>query len=1206
MDKIWTPAQRSAIEERNKTLLVSAAAGSGKTAVLTERIIRTITDTEHPVEITELLIVTFTRAAAGEMRKRIAKALNAALSEHPGSTHLTRQLMLLGSAHISTIDSFYLELVKANFEAAGFSPAFRMADDSELYTLRRELMNAAIDRMYTEEPGFGRLTDVFADVRSETALTEQLIEIRDRLIKHPEGLDLLLSSAKTQESLGDAPFISPEGKLFYGELRRYAKAGQLLCGNVLSLLPDEPNAAKLSPRYEPLYGELYERCAALDEALSREDANAVAVSLSAPFLYAPLKGGVSKRTPELVRAVKLAAAFRERFLEMAEKCGAFTQKEIAEGSREAAQLLRLLHRVLTEYEAAYTAAKKEREVAEFADVSRAAYHLLVAPDGSPTPLAVSISDSYAAIYIDEYQDVDAMQDATFRAISKPRNRFMVGDIKQSIYRFRGADPTVFAGYKKSFSDLSSADEEDAATVFMSDCFRCDENVIRFSNAVSGPLFTQCKDSIGYTTEDDLNFKKEKPSPDYLSPKCRLMLLNAKKERKKADEEDEESSAIEPGEAHMIVSEIKRLLREERKADGTRITAGDIAILSRSASFAKNITDLLSEAGIACNDTSKTLFFENPDVLCMYSLLSAIDNPLRDIYLASVLRSPFFGFTLSDLVAIRNDADRSLSLYEAVEVMAAAASGSLSVRCMTFLKKLNAYREKATVLPVDKLLRYLYRDTAVMAFAAGNKKDRGSYQRNANLLQLYEYARSFESTGFKGLYQFVRYVEDVMSSGAELPSPDGPRDAVSLLTIHHSKGLEYPVCFISGTGKRFNQRDLIPPLLCDNELGCGIRLPNAGVFSRSNTFARMAISLAIKQKNLEEEMRVLYVAMTRARERLYVTAAANFETLDERVALMSAEETDFFARGGSSYLEWILTALEQTDHTPFLDVIRLEKEDLSTTLASPAEERLSEVEPTRATALQQVLEERFDFVYPHAHLTKLPAKLSVSRLSPEVLDVYDQADAATPVDLEAPDVERLLHTFEKAPSFGKQQRRLNAAERGTATHEFLQFCRFDLAAQSGVEAELARLIEARFLPPEAKDAVRLDELERFFQSELFGEITAAKEVHRELRFNIFLPAAHFTANTDFRQKLGEEKILVQGVIDLFFINQQGELVLCDYKTDRLTPTELRSPEAAAKTLFDRHGTQLSYYKEALLQICGKYPDKTLIYSLPLGRALSEPQ
>ncbi|MBE6595998.1 MAG: hypothetical protein E7644_09420, partial [Ruminococcaceae bacterium] len=961
-----------------------------------------------------------------------------------------------------------------------------------------------------------------------------------------------------------------------------------------------------TPRYEPLYRELYERCVALDEALTRQDADAVATALSTPYTHAPAKGGLPKRTPEFAEIAKLASAFRKELLEFSEKCGGFTAAEITEGSLEAASLLRLLYRVLSEYESTYTAAKREREVAEFADVSRAAYRLLVEPDGSATPLARSIGESYAAIYIDEYQDVDAMQDATFRAIAKPRGRFMVGDIKQSIYRFRGADPTVFAGYKKTFPQLAEATpDDDSATIFMSDCFRCDENVVRFSNAVSGALFTRCRDSIGYTSEDDLNFQKPKPFEGYLSPKSRLMILHSKKKSNDPEEDEEENADVEVGEAHMIVAEIERLLREERKADGTPITPGDIAVLSRSASFAKNITDLLSAAGIPCNDTSKSLFFENPDVLCMYSLLSAIDNPLRDIYLASVLRSPFFGFTLSDLVSIRNGADRALSLYEAVEAMAAAENDPLSARCAAFLQRLAHYREKATVLPVDKLLRYLYRDTAVLAFATGDQGEQ-SGRRNANLLQLYEYARSFESTGFKGLYQFVRYVEDVMSSGAELPSPDGPANAVSLLTIHHSKGLEYPVCFVAGAGKRFNQRDLTPPLLCDNDLGCGIRLPNASVFSRANTFSRMAISLAIKQKNLEEEMRVLYVAMTRARERLYVTAVTNTETLDARISLMTSPHTDFFKDSGNTYLDWILAALDGIDHTPFLEITRIEKQDL---IATEEKEQVKApappVDTDRVACLRRTLEERFDFTYPFAHLTKLPAKLSVSRLSPEVLDVYDQQDAATPADLDAPDVERLLHTFEKAPLFDRREQQLSAAERGTATHEFLQFCDLENAARNGVQAELARLIDAHFLPPEASGAVRPEELERFFESDLYREIAAARETHREQRFNIFLPAADFTDKEELRLLLGDEKILVQGVIDLFFINDKGELVLCDYKTDRLTDAELRDANAAAKTLFARHGTQLSYYKEALLQLCGRYPDKTLIYSLPLGQALSEP-
>ena len=1205
MGRNWTTAQLSAMNERDRTLLICAAAGSGKTAVLTERIIRMLTDEEHPADISRMLVVTFTRAAAGELRHRIGKALSAAIALSPRKEHLSRQLMLLGGAAISTIDSFYYDLVRTHFQEAGFPASVRLADESELLGLRRDLMNETVDAMYAENTDFSVISDILCDLRSEEGLTDTLLDIYDKLLRYPQALEMLSLSAARMEAGGENPLDTPWGVVWADEVRAHAQTGQRLFARALDLTELEPNAEKLTRRYSAYFSERLERYRTLLSLLEEKRYEEARVALCADFAIKKPGGKCPERTPELISAMELCDLFLKNQKEKhVPVLSVFHTQEITRSAAESARVLRLLHAALTRFDTAYRAAKTQREIAEFSDVSRAAYHLLVGKDGKPTALAAEIRSKYDAIFIDEYQDVDSMQDATFRAVATDDNRFMVGDIKQSIYRFRGAQPNVFADYRRRFPALESAKAGEPATVFMSNCFRCDKNVIDFSNTVSGDLFGSAAESIGYSKEDDLVFSKDLPTPDYTGEKCRVVLIDrAKPEKGEHDAQDKEDAS--KAEARWIAREIARLLGGEKKADGTRILPADIAVLMRNASLAPHIAKHLAALGIPCNDTSRKSFFENPDVLCVYSLLAALDNPYRDVYLAAALRSPFFGFTLEDLVALHATNAGDLSLYEAVKTAAQDATGddARSLRLRDFAKRFSLWREKARTLPVDRLLRYLYRESAILSFA-GRADDAGNApaERRANLQRLYEYARTFESNGFKGLYQFVRYVDGIMESKGKMPAPDGEENAVSLITIHHSKGLEYPVCFLAGTATRFNDKDLSKHFLDDEELGCAIRLPNAGPFSRANTFQRQSIALLLRRRALEEEMRVLYVAMTRARERLYVTADSPYgaDHLLTRAALAASEGGRFVCERGPAYIYWILAALLRADHDAFAVIDVVPEADIPANVTADLPTKETDL-PTKRDEISSVLKERFSFVYPARYLARLPAKLSVSKLSPGVLDVYDPQTPA-PSEIREADAEQLLHSFDQAPAFLSPAQKATAAARGTATHEFLQFCDFALTEKYGVKAELDRLIEKRYLAPETRDLVRFPELSRFFESDFYRSIKQARELHRETRFHIFLPAADFTKDEEFARTLGEEKLAVQGVIDLFFFDKEGRLILCDYKTDRLEPAELADERLAAAKLRGRHGEQLSYYAQALEDICGKRPDQILIYSLPLGKAL----
>ena len=1185
-DKKPTLRQQTAIDTRDRELLVSAAAGSGKTATLTRRVIASLLD--GSATLSRLLVVTFTRAAAREMRTRIASALTEAMAADPDNAFLAGQLAMLGGARISTIDSFYLDVVRGNAEAAGLSPAVRTVDTKELFALRHDVMNAAIDGMYRDFPGtFAALADVAGEARSQGKLTENLLDIYDKLNQLPGGLDTIGASIEEAELMKTAPYESAAGKRFLAMARTYADRAEKLGCAALDLLAASPD--KFRDKYGAMFGDLAKRGRQLNEAVTAENAFTICAVLAEP-LPEKAKGPFKDNPFELKELLKQYTPFKKSWGAFADTFMHYDAAEIAKGAEATVALLTTLGETLRRFDTSYKAAKAEREVAEFADVSAAVHRLLVAPDGSPTDVAKAMQSEFDAIYLDEFQDTDGRQDDIFRVLSNGKNRFMVGDIKQSIYRFRGADADVFNAYRqKRFVPLDKAAPGQAATIFLSDCFRCNKPVVDFANAVSGFVFPRMAPEMGYERQDDLTYGKKGLPEGYQAPECRVMTVP--------------KNDVKDAEICLICREITRLLREGKRADGEALRPGDIAVFSRNKKDLTPLAAALEAAGVPVNDAIDKNPFENSEVLCVFSLLSVIDNPQKDVHLAAVLRSPFFGFSLSDLVSVRSAAgDSSLSLYEAVRACADAAGDALAVKCAAFLARLAVYRAKAQQLPVDKLLRFLYRDTRLYGFTKG-EEERKSFARRANLDRFYEYARRFEAGGYRGLFQFIRYIEGVMDSGLTVKEDRAAADAVTLSTIHGSKGLEYTVCFLMAAAKTFRHNDLKNNWLIDKKTGFTCYVPCDGPFLLAETFAHAVAAADNVRDDLAEEARILYVAMTRARERLIVTGTLTKDTADMASRIIGGERDDVeigtFADLSDSYLSWILAALLHAGAAPFcrIDVVDpLSLPACGETANGPADETAAACD---AASLQQTLRERFDYVYPYAHLTRLPAKLSVSRLSPTVLDVYDGDGANATRE----DAENLLRSFDKTPLFDAKKEP-DAAARGTATHEFLQFCDFERAEKEGVAAEIERLTKDGFLPDTAAEEVRQEELSAFFASRFYKDLRGAREMHRETRFNVFLPARDFTGDAAFREAVGDETLLVQGVIDLFYTDQDGRLVLCDYKTDRLTPAQLKDPGAAAAFLFARHGEQLRYYKEALRALCGRYPDRVLIYSLPLGEAVAE--
>lgn len=1199
MSRTWTPAQSAAMSTRNKTLLVSAAAGSGKTATLTERIIRGITDPSFPADISSMLIVTFTRAAAEELKTRIFKALGEALAKDPENKRLTAQLIKLGSARISTIDSFYLELIRANFSDLGLSPSFRIADPTELEILSKAIMEDTIEYCYETDDQFPAFAECFTGTRSADALSDVLLSLFQRISTIPEGVSFLKQRAESllSEAETGADFFATEfGKVIKAQTEDAARHGLALFEEAIDSVRGDEKAAKAM-----LESLIYDRdfCESLLLALSSpEDAylnTKKHLESFEPVRLKPLKAEFA--TDEVLYIKEARSSFHKELKKQTQGSFSKSPEVICHAMRDTALYTEILYRTLSEFEKRITAEKERRNVLDFGDIRRYTLKLLVNEDGTPTPVAKKYAEEFSEIYIDEYQDVDLVQDLIFRSISRGDNRFMVGDIKQSIYSFRGAEPQVFSEYRSAFPahDSDAAKDSDSVTVFMSDNFRCDENVIDFTNLVCSRIFSVCVDSIGYKKEDDLVFKKSDLPEGYISPKVQLSVILTKADEEVSDGslDENESPEKKEFEAAYIANEIARLCQTERKADGKRIQPGDIAVLFRSHSMSEPLAKALQERGILSSESDGDHYFENPDVLMVLCLLNAVDNPHRDIFLTGALRSPLFGFTMDELIRIRSAADASYSLYDAL-LARMEDEDELAEKCRRFHETLTDLRQSASALPVDRFLRVLFESELFMASGLVTYQQESG--EGGNLLRLYEYARSFEAGSFKGLYNFIEYINTLIEEGKKMqPPPKGiSPDRVNLLSIHQSKGLEFPVCFLCGTANKFNRQDQRQSLLFEYPTGVAMKISDSTGFARINTPMRESLVTRNGVKQSEEEMRVLYVALTRARERLYVTAATSSakDALMTRAASRARLCDRYSLMRANSYLDWILIPFaDPNENTDCCEINFLSPSMIGHSTAKIPPEESADIKMEADEEIKEnedlfrYLQERYAFRYPHKDLRRIPAKLTVSRLSPDILDEGDGG------------AELFAQKKTVLPDFfitGKPSR-ASAAERGTATHLFLQFCDFSRLASHGIAEEIARLVEKRFIPQNIAELIYAEDLALFTESQLFLRILSAKKVIREQRFNLLLSAEDFTEDESLAENLRGEKLAVQGVIDLILVDETGRVALYDYKTDRLTKEERNDPKATTEKMNRIHGLQLSYYTHAVEKIFEKTPDEIAVYS-----------
>ena len=1197
----WTPEQASAIGERSKTLLVSAAAGSGKTAVLTERILKSLTDPENPTDITELLVVTYTNAAAAEMRERIGKELKRAVEREPENSHLAKQLMLLPLAKIRTIDSFCNDILKSNAQSMGISPNYRIGDAAEQQILAFSVLEGMIGAIYDGKmpelmspESFEEMADCLTDSRNMGALSELFYKIYEDFSCAERGIATLGEMANAYDPTRfQAPEQTPFGEHFMRRLHATA-------AHFYKLLDSDRATLACGTDHEVAYaGVISEILAMLSSLFAEKRYSRVPALLSVSMPDLPRKKtGVDLTDAE--EAAKKHKAELSRALTELKKPFSFTEESWQYLFSGLYTRLRTLSAFLEKFDELYLSQKYSRGMLGYHDIERLVYNALW-HGGERTELALGIAAGFKGVYIDEYQDVNSLQNKIFEAISSERNRFMVGDIKQSIYSFRHAEPGIFAGMKRDFPAYGAASDDGRASIFMSANFRCDEPIVNFVNGVFDKVFGVIGESIGYTDGDKLIFAKDRIPG--MACGCDVPTVIVA-EDPGTSEDDEVRSAVLP---RIVAEKIEEILKNDRLNDGRAVMPKDIAIIMRSArGRASDYASALSARGIAAGVSEEKNFFLNSEILLALCLLNVIDNPRRDVYLAGLLRSPLFDFSADELYLISNFSWGE-TLYERL-VKYCAANKDFS-KGESFLRWLEEYREISEGVGADELIYKLYHETGLLALAAkGGGAD--------NLTLLYNYARGFEGSTYKGLNAFIGFINTVIDRRSEFRPTKSEigENEVSIITSHSSKGLEFPIVFVVDTGKNIfssNRSDSARIAYVDG-FGASFCLRTPSGLALVESPVHMAVKEKAKEARLEEEMRVLYVSLTRARERLFVVGSVTKDA--EEYVADRRERGELLTSYSMSKMQTFLDIMVATRPDARLITVPLSETDEENNEAdAPLAQELSEEDgasrkdfenekipdrkdaadteasPDGLTGCDELLR-RFTFVYPHEHLTVLPEKTSVSVLYPRVLDGSEDEPAP----------ERTQRR--RLPSFIDGGAHDESAKRGIATHMFMQF--FDPAGlrANGAEGELSRLVTEGFLSAADSSRVRINEIEKFSRSELLKKMESAKRLYREMRFNAQLPAYRFTEDGELKEKLRDETLLVQGVIDCIIENEDGTLHLVDYKTDRLTAAELEDRELAASTLRRKHSLQLGYYAMAIERIFGKAPSLVEVYSLPLGDSI----
>lgn len=1250
----WTEEQQKVIDLRDRNILVSAAAGSGKTAVLVERIIQRITEKEHPVDVDRLLVVTFTEAAAAEMKERITMALEKKLEENPGDARLEQQVSLIHSAAVTTIHSFCLSVVREHFHVIGIDPGFRIAEEGELKLLRQDVLDELLEACYAEgTEEFFDFAERFGTGRSDRKIEELILKLYEYSRGYPQPEKWLDSCVRAYEmpegetagkGLGDTD-ASEEGEQVFdgGSLGR--RAAQRVCrraGDVRRILE---RALKIceEPDGPYMYGDMLEsdleQAARLEKTREFDRQYDVVRGFGWKRLSAKKDDTVSGEKKEAVKRLREQA--KKLIKEMQEVYFYAPCREWEQDMRRACPSMRTLAGLVKKFSDLFSEKKRSRNLIDFHDMEQFALAILtVEKDGelAPSPVAGEYQERFEEVMIDEYQDSNLVQETILTSVSRVSlggyNLFMVGDVKQSIYSFRLSRPELFMEKYHTYS-LSDGVKQ---RIDLHKNFRSRPEVLESVNDLFRQIMGRDLGGIEYDDSAALYAGADFPVLPAcaveagFSDKTELLLLD------KADTGEEDARRAE---ARMIARRIRELMGNgvviDRENGGyRRVQYRDMVILTRSIKgWAEDLAAVLAEEGIPAYSVSREGYFETYEVSVLLDYLKILDNARQDLPLAAVLTSSFGSLTTEELAEIRI-AFPNLSFYEAAFAYAAGSceneeepageetegasapsedlgagsvsgsakfgrrerNGRLQRKLEEFYSRTAYFREKVPYTPVHELLTEIIEDTgyglSIAAMPAGA-------QREANVEMLVEKASTFEGTSYKGLFHFVRYISQLKKYDVDYGEAgimDEQSDTVRIMSIHKSKGLEFPIVFTAGMGKRFNMQDAKGSVILHPEWGAGLDDIDLERRTKKPVFLKKMIREESMLETLAEEMRILYVALTRAKEKLIMTGCTDLEGLAGGAGNMGI----FRAEGARCYLDWVIPAvLAQTDGEAegeerikikpgaSVELRTMSGADL---MPGPAQERAEELaldvlehwdtSAVYVPKLRAQLEEQMDYVYPYEEAGRMKLKFTVSELKKRTV----LAEEAGQEMYEEPEVVPLI------PGFLREEEELTGAPRGSAYHKLLELLDFtEVYDEKSLPAAVEALREDGRLSAEMAACIRPEDILRFLGCESgrrMREAAGRGTLFKEQPFVLGIDAAEI-----YPQDQSGEKILVQGIIDVYFEEEDG-LVMLDYKTDNVR---------SARELKEKYYAQLDYYAQALTRLTGRPVKEKIIYSFTLGEEIA---
>ena len=1214
-----TPEQLAAVTYRGGALLVSAAAGSGKTKVLTERLLSHIEDGD---DLSEFLVITYTRAAAAELRTRIYDGIMERLSYTPDNPRLRRQSLLCRGASIDTIHGFCSDILRENAHLSKLPPDFRVADTSESEMIKAEVLDVVLSSAYESMEtleGFKELIDTVSPGRDDRKVTEIVLDAHEKLRSHPYPSKW---AAEQIENLSLNGIADASETAWGAHLMEKAR-------ETVGFWIKEMASARREMRpmidLDKAYGECFDASIADLEAFepalckSWDEARRHSMIDFSRIKPKPLSGhddikDVRGRCRAAIR--KIAAVFE------------YTSEEYIEDMRAVAPAMAALLRLTMEFDGAYHKEKTRRGLVDFSDLEHLTLHLLIDGEtGEKTGLAATVSQRFKEIMVDEYQDVNAVQEMIFNAVSQDSgNIFMVGDVKQSIYRFRLADPTIFLEKYRTFRELEdmpkgravgeatgeAGGEAAGVKIHLSRNFRSQAGILDAVNFIFGNIMSAEFGEIDYSDRERLIPGREDDDP---RPSVEFDVIDMRDVESGGDELAPAKTQVE---ARFIAKRIAELVDggytiPDGQGGRRCIEYSDIVILLRSLQGkAWQYAAALRESLIPVDMPGKEGFFDSVEISSALSILSVIDNPMQDVPLAAALSGPAYGFTASELAVIRS-ASRNGDFYSALVETAknedtdASEKGENGVglreKCTAFLDDMESLRVVMPDMPADRFIWRVYNKTGLTARIGAM---RGGNRRRNNLTLLAEYARAYEQNGYKGLFSFLSFIRALKERGAEIPqenaAPYGSADenTVRIMSIHKSKGLEFPVVFLADMSKQFNNTDSQKPLVMHPKLGVGPKRADLARRIEYTTLARMAVQSKLTKEMLAEELRLLYVAMTRAKENLIITAAFDDaeNEMDKLAKLSRSGICPQVLEEIKSMSGWILLPLihatKTTDRRNW-DFRTIDAPQVMTSYSEPTAEvkssaigKLPEVNPEDVVLLHK----RFSFVYPHKNAPELPSKLTVTELKGRHYDATISEDASRVFQTEryVPEEtqrggsraeQKVCPHVHSVPAFVAEKTGLNAAQRGTALHQAMQHVDFaECGDAASLGEELDAIVDKGFLTGEQRAVIDEQKIMRFFATDVGRRILGAGKVYREFKFSLLYPAERFFPEG------GDDEILIQGVVDCFF-EEEGELTVVDFKTDYVT-TETLGEKAEFYT------PQIAAYSEALERITGKRVKERVLY------------